>query len=101
LAGVARAVHRVERDIETRGADPPRAELLAEKNARRVVLDAFADHDFSGDIHEIEHTVDRVASRRVRRFLLSATKPMDDIERRIFRRTHKLKFDRPLGVGHR
>ena len=86
------------RDIELRRTWNPRAELFAFENSRRIVLDAFADHDLAADVHQIEHAAHGVAGGCVRRFLVAAPEPAQRIQRRRFRRAHKIELDDALDV---
>ena len=72
--------------------------MIAEKNAGRVVLLPLADDDLAADVHEVEHSVDRIARRAVRQLLFAAAEPRDGIESRIFCRAHEFKFNRAFGI---
>jgi hypothetical protein len=47
--------------------------LFTFKNAGRVILDPFADHHLTADVHQVEHPAHCVARRLVRLFLFAAT----------------------------
>jgi len=72
--------------------------LFAFENARRIVLDAFADDDLAADVHEIEHAAHGVAGGSVRRFLVASPEPAQRIERRRFRRAHKIELNDALDI---
>jgi hypothetical protein len=72
--------------------------LFAFKNARGVVLDSLADHDFAANIHEVEHAADRIAGRGIGLFLFAAPEPGQGIERRCLRRPNEIQFDDSLDV---
>jgi len=72
--------------------------LFAFENARRFILDSFANHDLAADVHQIKHAAHRIASRRVGCFLVTAAEPAKGIERRRFRRAHKIELDDALDV---
>jgi len=44
-------------------------EVFAEKNPRRIILDALADNHFTATRYQIEHPPYRIARRLVRAFL--------------------------------
>jgi hypothetical protein len=76
----------------------PGAELFAFENARCLVLDSFADHDFAANVHQIEHAAHRVARSRVGCFLIAPTKPAQRVEGCRFRRAHKIELNDALDV---
>jgi hypothetical protein len=98
---VGRAVDRIERHVEVRRSVLPRAQPIAEKNAGRIVLDAFADDHLAADVHQIQYAVDGIARRRVGELLLTAAEPVDRVDGGIFGRADELELDRPLGVVRR
>ena len=51
---VARAIDRIERDIEARRSRAPSPKMFPEKNAGRIVLDSLPDNHFAGDIDQVE-----------------------------------------------
>ena len=54
LAMLRRAVDRIERDVEMRRSFLPGAQPIAEENARRIVLDPFADDHLAADVDQVE-----------------------------------------------
>ncbi len=79
-------------------ARPPRAEVFALEDARRVVLDALADDDLAADVDEVEHPADGVAGGLVGEFLFALAEPLDGVERGGLRRAHEIEFDDALDI---
>ncbi len=88
----------VDSDVELRRTGNPRAQLFAFENPGRFVLDSFADHDLTADVHEIEHAAHRVAGGCVGCFLVAASEPAQRIQRGGFCCAHKIEFDDALDV---
>jgi hypothetical protein len=95
---VGGAVNGIECDIETGRVLVSSAELVAEKDARSLVLDSFADNHLPADIDQIEDTTDRIASSLVGSFLVPSAKPVDGVQRGVLGGTDKFEFDGALDV---
>jgi hypothetical protein len=50
------------------------------KDSRGVILDPFADHHFSANVHEVEHPADRIAGRCVGLLLFAASDPRQGVQ---------------------
>src|SRR5262249_39550296 len=91
-------VDRVDGDVETRRARLPGAEPVAKEQPRRVVLGPLANHYFSGDVHQVEDAVDRVAGGRVCLLLIAPAQPVQHVEGRVLRCADELELDGPFRV---
>src|SRR5262249_30193471 len=95
---VGRPVDWIDGDVELRRTRNPCPELFAFENSRRFVLDSLANDDFAADVHKIEHAAHGVTRRRVRCFLVAATKPAQRVECRRLGRPNKIELNDSFDV---
>ena len=74
----------------------PLAKHGTHEDARRIVLDAFADDHGATAVHDIEDAIDRVAGGGVRAVFVATPQPLQRVQRGILRGTHKIKLDGAL-----
>jgi hypothetical protein len=72
--------------------------LFAFEDSGRFVLHAFADHDFTANVHEIEHSAHRIACRRIGCLLVTATQPAQRIQCSRLGRANEIELNDPLDI---
>ena len=98
---VGGAVDWIEGDIKAGGLGSPFAESIPKKNTWGVILNSFADDDFTADIDEIEDSLDGIAGGRIGGVLISLPNKSHGIEGGIFCRANKFKFYGALWIIHK
>ena len=98
LGDVARAVDRIEGDVESRVILPPAAEPVPEEDPGGIVLDALPDDDLSADVNQVEHPVDGVAGGGIGGLLVAPSHPVHRMEGRVLGGADELEFDHPLQI---
>ena len=98
LGGEARALERVDRDVDLRAVAV--ADLLAVVEHRRLVLLALADHDDAAHLHAVEDGAHRVDGGLVGGFLLAATDPASRSHRTGLGDAHELQRDVAIRGRH-
>ena len=98
FAHVGGAVDGVEGDIELRRARLPGAQVLADKDARRVVLDPFANDDLATDIEQIKDAVDRIARGGIGQLFFAPAQPFAGLQRGVLGGADELKLDQTFKV---
>ena len=99
LREIGGAVDGIDRDIDVPAAGGPGAELVADENARGVVLDAFADHAFAADVHVFEHAQNGAAGGVIGGFFGVAAEPRQAGERGVFGGADELELERTFRVA--
>ena len=72
--------------------------MFADKDARGVVLDAFANDDFATHIEQVKDAIDRIARGRVRQLFLSSAQPLASLQRSVLCGANEFKLDQAFEI---
>jgi len=98
LCDVRRAVDRVQCKIKFMAATSPGAKTFPFKNPRSIVLDPLTDDHLAANVHQIEHSPNRIACSSVSFFFFASTDPRQRVQGRRFGGPKKVKLDDPFQV---
>jgi hypothetical protein len=71
----------------------PGAKMFAFKYSRCVILDPLTDDHLAANVHQIEHSPDRVARGSVSFFFFASADPRQRVQSRRFGGPNKVKLD--------
>ena len=96
----APGVVAIDSDVERDGFWLPRAELLAEEDAGRIVLNSLSNDHFRATRDEVKHPANGVGRSLVGRVLVAFSHPLGRVQGSGFRGAHQVKLDDALQVRY-